>query len=118
MTAAASRYAKTIALTAAALLAICVPSALALPTGRAYEKVSPADKDGQDILNGLDKASITGNAVTYISFGAFADSEGGGLVTSFTSDRNATDWLTRSIGPAQIPAGGLASSSGDRVPIS
>ena len=75
------------------------------PAGRGYEKVSPADKDGQDILNGLDKVAVDGDAATYISFGAFGDSEGGGLVTSFISDRSATDWLTQAIGPAQVAGG-------------
>ena len=110
MSAEVRRVTKAVLTTAAALLAICVPSALALPTGRGYEKVSPADKDGEDISNGLDKAAADGDAATYISFGAFADSEGGGLVTSFLSDRNATNWLTQSIGPPQAVSNGLASS--------
>ena len=92
-----------------ALLALA-PLAQALPAGRGYEKVSPADKDGQDILNGLDMAGVDGNSAAYISFGAFGDSEGGGLVTSFRSVRTATDWTTESVGPAQIPTPGLATS--------
>ena len=92
-----------------ALLALA-PLAQALPAGRGYEKVSPADKDGQDILNGLDMAGIDGNSAAYISFGAFGDSEGGGLVTSFRSVRTATDWATESVGTAQIPTPGLATS--------
>ena len=110
MTAAASRYAKTIALTAAALLAICVPSALALPTGRGYEKVSPADKDGQDILNGNGRAAADGNAATYVSFGAFADSEGGGLLSGFQSGRTPGGWGTQGITPPQAVFFSLASS--------
>ena len=100
MSAEVRRATKAVLTTTAALLAICVPSALALPAGRGYEKVSPNDKDGQDILNGLDKAAADGNAATYISFGAFADSEGGGLVTSFHSDRSATDWAHAVARPA------------------
>ena len=92
-----------------AMLIVAVP-ALALPAGRGYEKVSPGPKDGQDILNGLDKAAANGDAASYISFGAFADSEGGGLVTSFLSDRSSGDWLTTSIGPAQVTAPSLATS--------
>ena len=92
-----------------ALLALA-PLAQAVPAGRGYEKVSPENKDGQDILNGLDVAGIDGNSATYISFGAFGDSEGGGLVTSFRSVRTATDWATESQGPAQIPTPGLATS--------
>ena len=64
MSAEVRRVTKVVLTTAAALLAICVPSALALPTGRGYEKVSPADKDGEDISNGLDKAAADGDAAT------------------------------------------------------
>ena len=45
------------AIAALAIVAVCAPSAVALPADRAFEKVSPDDKDGQDILNGLDKAA-------------------------------------------------------------
>ena len=80
-----------------------VPAALALPAGRGYEKVSPNDKDGQDILNGLDKAALDGNAAAYISFGAFAGSEGGGLVTAFSSSRTPTGWAHRVARHQQVP---------------
>ena len=93
-----------------AMLAALAPLASALPPGRGYEKLSPADKDGQDILQGFDKAAVSGNAASYVSFGAFGDSEGGGLITQFVSTRGATDWLTESVSPALVTSAGLDAS--------
>ena len=107
MTAAASRYAKTIALTAAALLAVCVPSALALPADRAYEKVSPEDKGGNDIISGISKIAIDGDAANYSSFAAFSESPGGGILSQYYSERTPTGSPGRS-GPPRLLAGGLA----------
>ena len=54
------------ALGALAMLAILAPGAGALPAGRGYEKVSPNDKDGQDILNGdSTRPPRTASAATY-----------------------------------------------------
>jgi hypothetical protein len=81
-----------------------------LPDCRAYEKVSPNDKDGSDILNGLDISTPDGNKVTYISFGAFGNPPGGGLVNSVVSTRGASDWSLEAIQPAQVPVNGLAAA--------
>ena len=107
MSADASRYAKTIAITAAALLAICVPSALALPADRAYEKVSPEDKDGNDIISGISKVAIDGDAANYSSFAAFSESPGGGLLSQYYSERTPTGWTTVGITPAMQPVPGI-----------
>ncbi len=45
-----------------------------------------------------------------MSFGAFGDSEGGGLITQFVSTRGATDWLTESVSPALVTSAGLDAS--------
>ncbi len=67
-----------------AVLAILVPTAGALPAGRGYEKVSPNDKDGQDMIGGGVKAAVERRRHdVHLSFGAFGDSEGAGLLTSF-----------------------------------
>ena len=52
------------------------PSPRPCRADRAYEKVSPADKNGNDIQNGFDKAAADGNAATYTSFAAFGESPG------------------------------------------
>src|SRR4051812_38586783 len=110
MSAHGSRYVQTLLIATAALLCVCVPSAFALPTGRGYEKVTPADKDDQDIIGGADKAAADGNAAASLSFGAFGDSQGAGLVTSYYSARSATAWNTDSLGPPQAVFPSLASS--------
>ena len=97
-------------LAAIGLLAILAPTAGALPAGSSYEKVSPNDKDGQDMIGGGVKAAVNGDATTSTSFGAFGDSEGAGLLTSFHSARSATAWDTDSLGPPQEVFASLASS--------
>ena len=67
MSADVSRYVRTLLIATAAMLAICVPSAFALPTGRAYEKVSPEDKGGNDIISGISKIAAGGDAANYSS---------------------------------------------------
>jgi hypothetical protein len=81
-----------------------------LPDCRVYEKVSPEDKDGSDITNGLDVASPDGDAVSYSSFGAFGGSQGGGLVSEYLGRRTATAWTLEPLTPPQIPSPSLASS--------
>jgi hypothetical protein len=81
-----------------------------LPDCRVYEKVSPDDKDGSDILNGLDAAATDGERVTYNSFGAFGGAQGGGLVNQFLSQRTATGWSLDAMTPLQIPTPSLAAS--------
>jgi hypothetical protein len=81
-----------------------------LPDCRAYEKVSPNDKDSSDILNGLNLASRDGNAATYISFGAFGGSQGGGLVDQFYSHRDPDGWSLVALTPPQVPINNLAAS--------
>ncbi len=81
-----------------------------LPDCRAYEKVSPNDKDGSDILNGLNLASRDGNAATYVSFGAFGGSQGGGLVDQFYSHRDPDGWSLVALTPPQVPINNLAAS--------
>ena len=110
MSAHGSRYVRTLLIATAALLCVCVPSAFALPAGRGYEKATPADKDGQDMIGGGEKAAADGNAVASISYGAFGDSEGAGLLTSYYSARSATAWDTVSLGPPQEVFASLASS--------
>jgi hypothetical protein len=81
-----------------------------LPDCRVYEKVSPEDKDGNDIGNGLDVASLDGDAVAFTSFAAFGGSQGGGLVSEFLSQRDADGWALTPLTPLQVPTPSLASS--------
>lgn len=79
----------------------------ALPDCRAYEQVSPVDKDGSPVLAALEtrwQASPDGGAVTYTSTGVFADAQTGGAVTfPYLSSRLQGGWSTHSLLPPQAP---------------
>jgi hypothetical protein len=75
---------------------------LALPGCRAYEMVSPPDKNGGDVGGAAfrTRAAADGNAVSFMSLAAFAGSEG--LPYSgaeYASRRGADGWSTHSITP-------------------
>jgi hypothetical protein len=84
---------------------------------RAYEMVSPIDKDGGDILNlatllevknGLNQSSTDGEGFTYSSDRAFADSKAGSYVNQYLARRDpATGWSTEAISPPQRPGPGV-----------
>jgi hypothetical protein len=94
------------------------PSA-ALPDCRAYEMVSPPDKNGGEVDGGIvkggamvppEQAAANGEAVTYGSTSAFIEAEPkSAVVTSqYLSTRTADGWRTREIVPTQqLPAGKL-----------
>ncbi len=72
---------------------------------RAYEQVSPADKDGNPVLGALGnnwQASPDGAAVTYTSSGIFADAQAGDSLTSpYLSARDQGGWSTHDLLPPQ-----------------
>lgn len=74
-----------------------------LPGCRAYEMVSPVDKNGGDIgtalYTSLGLASADGGRVTFASLRAFADPEAAPLQNQFLATRTAGGWATRSISP-------------------
>jgi DNA-binding beta-propeller fold protein YncE len=74
-----------------------------LPDNRAYELVSPPDKNGTDVLlNGTrTRVSTDGDAVQFASLGAFADARGTGVATEYISRRASNGWITHSITPHQ-----------------
>jgi DNA-binding beta-propeller fold protein YncE len=76
------------------------------PSGRAYEMVSPLDKNGgdidRDLLEGLlnqSGASPSGEAVAYNSRVQFADIESGTLFPSYVARRGSAGWTTEGISP-------------------
>ena len=81
-----------------------------LPDGRAYERVSPVDKNGGDLLNAGTIASTDGNRVSYMSFEAFANVPGGGLVDEYFASRGANGWSSVGVSPLQAPVNSLNSS--------
>jgi hypothetical protein len=80
-----------------------------LPDCRAYEMVSPPDKNGGDVMPnaGRTRASEAGNAVDFASLSAFGDAVGTGLAVDYISVRDATPgtngWATHSITPPMQP---------------
>jgi hypothetical protein len=83
-----------------------------LPDCRAYEMVSPVNKEGGDIAPGasasflyitknatLAEASADGERVTYSSLRAFAEPEAAPFFNQFLSVRGPTGWTAASISP-------------------
>jgi hypothetical protein len=73
-----------------------------LPDCRAFEMVSPVAKNGADILAAptLSGTSVDGNAVSYVSRAAFADSKGlNDAGAEYISRRGVDGWTTHPITP-------------------
>jgi hypothetical protein len=94
------------------------PSA-GLPDCRAYEMVSPPDKNGGEVDGGVrltataapEQAAADGEAVTYGSSAAFIGTEPLSAMTTsqYLSRRTAGGWQTRAIVPTQqVPGGKVA----------
>ena len=83
------------------------PYGLLLPDCRAYEQVSPVDKNDNDIIlpgpggeaEDLARASVSGEAITYDSFGSFAEPLGTRYLSRYVSRRAAGGWSTQNITP-------------------
>jgi hypothetical protein len=74
-----------------------------LPDCRAYEQVSPVDKNGYDagtisILPGY-VAAEDGSALSFESYGAFADPVGGSAINTYLNRRGSSGWTTQELSP-------------------
>ncbi|HEX3512156.1 MAG TPA: hypothetical protein VHT27_13775 [Solirubrobacteraceae bacterium] len=114
----------------ATLLAFGMHAAIAaaqtLPDGRAWEQVSPAEKDGASIeplteavagrVGGLSQASTDGSAMTYVANGPVeARPEGNRAIeaTQVLSTRTPNGWVSRGIVTPHKLGEGLANVSGN-----
>ncbi len=91
-----------------------------LPDCRAWEMVSPPDKNGGGIVFNpyRTRAAADGSAIQFASLAGFADTVGGAVATDYlarrSSDPNPGDngWATHAITPPQDPNTWSASASG------
>ena len=89
----------------------CVNEALrtgasaALPDCRAYEMVSPSEKEGGDIAvrgpTAMDQAAIGGGKVTYSSYRAFGGAKAAPYSSQYIASRGAGGWASEAISPEQ-----------------
>jgi len=83
--------------------------AVALPACRAWEMVSPADKNGGDVMSQATRTRVStdGNAASFTSLAGFADVAGTGIATEYLSRRDAvagtSGWATHGIVPKVDP---------------
>jgi hypothetical protein len=75
------------------------PYGFELPDCRAYEMVSPLDKDDNNIAGAGARAAVSGEAVTYLSKGAFAGAQGAMFANRYIARRGPGGWETQNVTP-------------------
>ncbi len=79
-----------------------------LPDCRAYEMVSPVDKNGSNVepvfnINGypagLEQAAVDGGSITYSSYKAFGDIAAAPYTNQYLARRGSGGWLNEAISP-------------------
>jgi hypothetical protein len=85
-------------------------AAARLPDCRAYEMVSPVDKNNTDIRSliniastvvQLNQSSLSGDKLTYTTSQGFGDAQGTPYVSQYIASRGASGWENRNITPPQ-----------------
>jgi len=80
------------------------PYGSTLPDCRAYEMVSPLDKNDAGILFALSRAALSGEALTYVSEGSFSESHGAAVASRYLARREPEHdrWTAQNISPPHI----------------
>ncbi len=92
--------------------AMRVGLSVTLPDCRAYEMVSPVEKNGSEVnaeLPSQTVASESGDRVMYMARTGFGDTKGSGRTgfTQYLAQRGSSAWTTKSITPTPNPIVGL-----------
>jgi hypothetical protein len=89
-----------------------------LPDGRGYELVSPAAKNGSDVMASSSRvrSAIDGDAVTFGSLTGFGDVLGSGVAFDYMARRTGTPgtrgWVSHPINPRQLASTLVATFNG------
>lgn len=97
-------------------------TAFALPDSRAWELVSPLDKNGGDVAlpealygGGVLQAAAQGRAVTWGSATSFGSAESSSVSSQYLSRRGSSGWSTQNVTPPAL-SGSYPSEPGSGVP--
>jgi len=86
------------------------PFGLTLPDCRAYELVSPLEKNDNGIQAYGGRAAVSGDALTYLSEGAFSEPRANLLENRYLARRGTDGWSTQDISPPVIPYGTITTA--------
>lgn len=73
------------------------PYGLGLPDCRAYEQVSPLNKEGGSVEDYTSRAAVSGGAIVYQSENSFSGPKGAQLQNTYLSRRGPDGWGTQNI---------------------
>jgi hypothetical protein len=79
-----------------------------LPDCRAYEQVSPVEKNGADVSLLNEAVAVEGGAISYPSNGGFAGAAGNATVNQYLGRRAPDGWVTEALMPPFRNPGGLS----------
>jgi hypothetical protein len=88
--------------------AVRIGASAQLPDCRAYEQVSPVEKNGADVSLLNEAVAVGGGAISYPSNGGFAGAAGNATVNQYLGRRGPDGWTTEALMPPFLNPGGLS----------